>query len=227
MANYRNVIEYLDPEHDIVNTFSPTQQTSFYGPHIEETDYTLKVVMKEDKGVKKSYYILGPGKGHARKGIVDFSRFTLKPVRSGGKDHEMIHYKRGNNDDTEAILYYINHFSACLSRSDLIKEIEIAKMEQEREGMYKIWKAKLANIHYRTMSAIKSATTYLARKAVEFIGMPIFKGIIVGFSVFAMFQTLKLIGQLLAPQTVTVSNPPGVKPMFVMPPAPAVRTQLS
>lgn len=218
---YENIIEHIGEENDIVNEFNPTEQMSFYGPYIEDVEYALKVIMIQGK----SYYVLGPGKGKAREGKVDFKKFSLKKFETGGRPYSMVHYERGHNDDTSAILYYINKFSGCLSESDFKKELNIAQALEEKKGFFKIWKMKLMNVHNRTMRAIKSAATFLTSMAIKLIGEPIFKGILLGFSIFSMFVTLQVIGRLLAPQTVTVSNPPGVKPMFVMPPAPAVRTR--
>lgn len=218
---FENLVEYIREEDDIINDFNPTEHMSFYGPYIEDVDYSLKVVMIGDK----SYYVLAPGTGKAREGKVDFSKFSLKKFETGGKIYAMIHYERGLNDDTAAILYYINKFSGCLNENDFKREINIAKAIEEKKGFFKLWKMKLMNLHNRTVRAIKSAATYLTSMAIQMIGEPIFKGILLGFSIFSMFVTLQVIGRLLAPQTVSVSNPPGVKPMFVMPSAPAVRTR--
>jgi hypothetical protein len=221
---FNHLIEYMDPADDIINDFNPTSTTAFYGPHIEEVDYSLKVVQKDNK----SYYALGPGLGRARKGKVDFSKFALMDHRAGGKTYPMVYYKRNSaNDDTAAILYYINKFSACFTREDFERELKIAEAEQNKEGIYKIWKNKIFNIHNRTLRAVQAAAQFLTLEVIAKIGNGLFRGIILGFTLLAMFVTLQVIGRLLAPPTKTVSNPPGVKPLFVMPKAPPTRTMKS
>lgn len=218
---YNDLIPWMDPEDDCINSFNSTDKVSYFGPHIEAVNYTLQITQVEGK----SFYKLAPGESEMREGNIDFSKFRKYNLKTGGRDYPMLIYKRGENDDMASVLYWLVKFSGCLNDKDLEKEIKIAKAQQEQKGKYAIWRLKLSNIHNRTLRAVKEAAEWLMTKAIKWIGEPIFKGILMSFSVLVMFLSLRAIGSLLAPQTTTVSNPPGAKPMFMMPAAQPVRTK--
>jgi len=195
------VIPYIKQEDDAISLLN-TEQVAYFGEAIDETNYSLGI--KEINNQR--YYYLQPGIMKARKGPINFYKLQIHETNlQSGSKIQMIYYPVGDSDDVFSILYWLIEFSACRNEEHFKREIGIRRMELVNTSKLKIWKEKLKVIHYRTLTVCEKALKFLTSCAIDYIGKPLFQGMLVGITIVGMFYTLGAIGTLLAPKTQNVA----------------------
>lgn len=180
-----------------------TQKMYISGEDEEFVGYELK---ESEANGKFQYYVQKtPLTSISKKGKINFAN-----IRVGVRDNfESVIYESLTAlpvEEHPCVLYELLDLSSYNTKNEVLARVKSKIRLQNNDTMAQHFKEKLRFVHKRTAEVATSTMKFIADKVFSYISEALLLGISLSLSVLAMFFTLSMVGQILAPPQMSYSG---------------------
>lgn len=201
LADLENLSPYLNPDDDaVVEQLNEIETINFLSFHAEATQYRLDV--RKNNG--KTFYTYVPGKATMRKGDLDHSYFKIDKVDG----EKRIIYNPpeplsiGSHD---VLLWHLLNYAGAKDESSFRKmksiNLKLSNAKVKAIG----WKNKIKASWESMSHVLASLARWINDKIIARVGEGLVMGLSAAVGVFALFFSLAMVGQFLAPTPEPIS----------------------